>query len=176
MFPFDVVNQLSINSEKTNFVPFHAKNKQIPENFDCIQTIFITLNRVKCVQYLGLMIDENLYWHMHVEHMYNSLVKYFGIFNHIKTLISKKIARQLYFAFIHLRINIGIEVTGDCANEYLQKLQYIQNKLLKLSLNCDRQTSANELQQQLTLLKVVDIHNVNLLSFVNEDRPGRLDV
>ena len=75
------------------------------------------------------MIDENLYWHMHIEHVYNSLVQYFGIFNHVKTMISKKIARQLYFAFIHLRIKYGIEVFGDCANEYLQKLQVIQNKL-----------------------------------------------
>ena len=152
---------------------FHAKNKPIPENFDCINTTFITLNRVKCVQYLGLMIDENLYWHMHVEHVYNSLMKYFGIFNHVKTIISKNIARQLYFAFIHSRIKYGIEVFEDCANEYLQKLQVIQNKLLTLLLNFDRRTSTNELHQQLSLLNVVDIRNVNLLSFVNECRSGR---
>ena len=135
IFRWCVANQLSINSEKTNVVLFHANNKPIPENFDCIQTTYLTIDRVKCVQYLGLMIDENLYWHMHVEHVYSSLVKYFGIFNHIKTMISKKIARQLYFAFIHSRMKYGIEVFGYCANEYLQKLQVIQNKLLKLLLN-----------------------------------------
>ena len=84
-----VANQLSMNSEKTNFVLFHTKNKPIPEHFDCIQTMFFTINRVKFVQYLGLMIDENLYWHMHAEYVYNSLVKYFGIFNHVKTIVSK---------------------------------------------------------------------------------------
>ena len=119
------------------------------------------------------MIDENLYCRMHVEYVYNSLVKHFGIFNHVKTIIPKKIARQLYFALIHSRIKYGIEVFGDCANEYLQKLQVIQNKLLKLLLNFDRRTSTNELHQQLSLLKVVDIRNVNLLSFVNECRSGR---
>ena len=130
-FCWCVANQLSIDSEKTNFVLFHAKNKPIPENFDCIQTMFITLNRVKCVQYLGLLIDENFNWHMHVEHVGNSLVKYFGTFSHVKAIISKKIARQLYFVFIHSRIKYGIEVFGDCANEYLQKLQVIQKKPLK---------------------------------------------
>ena len=168
-----VAKQLSINSEKTNFVLFHTKNKPIPEHFDCIQTTFFTINRVKFVQYLGLMIDENLYWHMHAEYVYNSLVKYFGIFNHVKAIISKKIARQLYFAFIHSRIKYGIEVFGDCAKEYLQKLQVIQNKLLKLLLNFDRRMPTNELHQQLSLLKVVDIHTVNVLSFVNECRSGR---
>ena len=117
------------------------------------------------------MFDENLYWHMHVEHVYNSLLKYFGIFNHVKTMISKKIASQLYFAFIRSRIKYGIEVFGDCANEYLQKLQVIQNKFLKLLSNLDRRTS-NELHHQLPLLKVVDIHNVNVLSFVNECKSG----
>ena len=171
-----VANQLSINSEKTNFVLFHTKNKPIPEHFDCIQTTFLTIDRVKFVQYLGLMIDENLYWHMHAEYVYNSLVKYFDIFNHVKTIISKKIARQLYFAFMHSRIKYGIEVFGDFANEYLQKLQVIQNKLLKLLLNFDHRMSTNEIHQQLSLLKVVDIHTVNVLSFVNECRCGRCPI
>ena len=127
-----VANQLSINSEKTNFVLFHTMNKPSPKHFDCIQTTFLTINSVKFVQYLGLMIDENLYWHMHAECVYKSLVKYFGIFNHVKTIIFKKIARQLYFAFIHSRIKYGIKVFGDCANEYLQKLQVMQKKTSKI--------------------------------------------
>ena len=61
----------------------------------------------------------------------------------------------------------------ETANEYLQKLQVIQNKLLELLLNFDRRMSTNELHQQLSLLKVVDIHTVNVLSFVDECRSGR---
>ena len=56
---------------------------------------------------------------MHVEQVYTFLVKYFGIFNHVKAMISKNITRQLYFVFIHLRVKYGNEVFGDCANEYL---------------------------------------------------------
>ena len=119
--------------------------KPIPEYFDCIQTFLPLI--VKCAQYLGLLIDETVYWHMHVEH--NSLVKCFGIFNHVKTIICNKIGRQLYFACIHSRIKYGIEDFVDCANEYLQTLQLIQKQLLKL-LNFDRRAS-NELQQQLFL-------------------------
>ena len=48
---WSIANQLTINSEKTNFVLFHAKNKPIPENFDCIQTTYPTIDRVKCVQW-----------------------------------------------------------------------------------------------------------------------------
>ena len=81
----------------------------------------MTIERVKSIQNLGMMIDENLYWNIHTDYVYNSLVKYFGIFNHIKTDVSRKIARQLYFAFIHSRIKYDIEVFGDCAKEYMKK-------------------------------------------------------
>ena len=53
------------------------------------------------------MINENLYWHMHVEYAYNTLVKFFGIYNHVKTIICKKIAGQLYFVFIQSGIKYG---------------------------------------------------------------------
>ena len=65
------------------------------------------------------MIDENLYWH--VEHVYDSLVKYFGICNHVKTIIFENIARQFHFGFVHSRMKYGTEVFEDCANEYLQQ-------------------------------------------------------
>ena len=54
-----------------------------------------------------------------------------------------------------------------------KKLEVIQSKLLKLLLNFDRRMSTNELHQQLSLLKVVDIHTVNVLSFVNACRSDK---
>ena len=48
-----------------------------------------------------------------------SLVRNFGIFNHIGNLVSKRIARQLYFALIHSRIQYGMETYGTCAKDAL---------------------------------------------------------
>ena len=101
------------------------------------------------------------------------IILWWNIFNHVKIIISKKIARKLCFSSIHSRIKYGIEVFGNCANEYLQQLQVIQNNLLKLLLNFDCRMSTNLLHQQLSLLKVVDIHTINVLSVVNECRSGR---
>ena len=97
----------------------------------------------------------------------------FGIFNHVKHFVSKRIARQLYFSFIYSRINYGIEVYGSCADEHLSKLQVMQNKLLKLLLKLDCRTSTSLLHHNMTLLKIADIHTVNILSFVNECGAGR---
>ena len=173
LYHWCVANKLSINSDKTNFVLFHMKNKPVPNDFDRIETNHMTIRRVKIVNYLGLVIDENLCWNAHVDFVCTSLLKYFGIFNHIKSFITTRIARQLYFAFINSRINYGIEVYGHCADEHLSKLQTLQNKLLKLLLKLDRRTSTNQLHRDLSLLKVSDIHAVSLLCFVNKCRAAR---
>ena len=89
------------------------------------------IDRVQSLQYLGMLLDKKLYWHEHVTQTCVSLIKYFGIFNHIKNFVSVKIARQLYFAFMYSRIQYGIEIYGNCAKETLSKLQVMQNKLLK---------------------------------------------
>ena len=81
------------------------------------------INGVESVQYLGMLLDVKLYWLEHVDQICASLVKYFGIFNHIKNFVSKRIARQLYFAFIYSRIQYGIETYGTCAKETLAKVQ-----------------------------------------------------
>ena len=97
--------------------------------------------------------------------------------NHTKTSASKRIVRQFQFGFIYSCNKYGIDVFRDCAKVYLKVLQVIQNELLKLLLNYDRRTPADLLHQQLSLLlKVPDIHDVNVLSFVNECRSGRCPV
>ena len=129
--------KLSINKDKTNFVLFYKKSKPIPENFDCIET-----ENMPMVQYLGLIVDQNLYWNAHVDYVCMSLVKFFGIFNHAK-----------HFSFIYSRINYWIEVYGSCADEHLSKLQVMQNKLLKLLLKLDYRTSTSLLHYNMTILK-----------------------
>ena len=50
------------------------KNKPVPNNFGSIQTEHMTIRRVKTVNYLGLVIDENLYWNAHVDYICAALV------------------------------------------------------------------------------------------------------
>ena len=74
-----VANKLSINSNKTNFVLFLMQNKPVPKKCTCIHTDVMQITRVKSTQYLGMSLDENLYWHDHVDQICASLVRYFGM-------------------------------------------------------------------------------------------------
>ena len=86
LYHWCVANKLSINNDKTKFVLFHMKNKPVPKHFECIQTDVMQINRVDSIQYLGMLLGEHLYSHEHVDQICASLVKHYGIFNHIKKL------------------------------------------------------------------------------------------
>ena len=174
LYHWCVANKLLIDSDKTNFVLFHMKNKPVPKNFTYIQTDVMQITRVKSVQYLGMSLDQNLYWHDHVNHICASLVKYFGVFNHIKNFVSWWISKQLYYAFVYSRIQYGIQVYGSCSKESLSKLQIMQNKLLKLLLKWDRRTPTDLVHQRLSILKIDDVRIAKVLSFVNECRSCRV--
>ena len=49
---------------------FHAKNKPAPANFESIHTSSMTIERVKSVRYLGLMLNQNFYWNMHTDYIH----------------------------------------------------------------------------------------------------------
>ena len=161
LYHWCVANKLSINSEKTALYYSTWKTSQSLETFPLSKQIQI--NRVESVQYLGMLRDEKLYWHEHVDQICASLVKYFGIFNHIKNFVSKRIARHLYFAFIYSRIQYGIEPYGTCAKETLAKVQIMQNKLLKLLLKWDRRTPTDLVHYHLVILKINDMHTAKIL-------------
>ena len=86
---------------------------------------------LQCVflKYLGLSLDETLNWNKDVNELCKSLIKYFGIFNHIKYKIIPAVMRQLYYAFIYARIKYGIELYGSSSASNMNKVQVIQNKL-----------------------------------------------
>ena len=154
------------NCSKSYFSIFHTKNKYIPDGLNDIVVDDVTIKRSASVKHIGLHIDENLNWNVHIDSLIMTLVKYFGIFNQLKDYVSNQLARKLYYAFVYSSINYGIEVYGSCSDTSLDRLQIIQNKLLKLLLRLDPYTSTNLLHSELNILKVKDLYNTSLLLYI----------
>ena len=61
-----IVNRLSLNIDKTNFVIFHPYNKPLKHKI----TIKLHKNAIsekESVKYLGIMIDSTLMWQTHID-------------------------------------------------------------------------------------------------------------
>ena len=69
-------------------------------------------------------------------------------------------------------VSYGIEVYGSCSDTSLERLQVIQNKLLKLLLRLDPYSSTNLLHSELNISKVKDLYNISLLLLVHANLQG----
>ena len=67
------LNKLSLNTQKTNLMLFHRKQK----HFDKISVVIngIEMEHVPSFHFLGIMLDENLSWKSHIEMVGNKILK-----------------------------------------------------------------------------------------------------
>jgi len=93
------------------------------------------LVKTERVKYLGLLIDEKLKWTDHIEHVYNKIIKHIGMFYKIRNKLPFDILKQLYFAFVHSKINYAIELYLNTCDFYVDKICKLNNKILRILQN-----------------------------------------
>ena len=84
-------------------------------------------------------MDDKLNYDEHVQSISNSLIKYFGIFNHIKYKVNDKLQGNFTLNSCSLDKST-VYVYGNCSERNINKLQTMQNKRFKLLLYLDRLT------------------------------------
>ena len=125
-------NKLTLNSEKSNFIIFRSRQNQITNLPEQIVFQNTSISRSNTAKYLGVTLDEHLTWNQHITEVCNKLKRYFKLFYSIRNLINIKQVKIIYYAFIYSRIKYGISIFGFTSNNKLQRMQVLQNKLLKV--------------------------------------------
>ena len=93
-------NKLTLNISKTNYVIFtksaqeRIKNKSIQLGHD-------TINKVTHVKFRGIIIDEMLDWHRHIDHCKNKISSGLYAINTAKNIMPAKQLKTLYYSLIH---------------------------------------------------------------------------
>ena len=67
------VNKLSLNVRKNKYVIFHAMNKRIQDTVPNLEIDGIPLERVQNLNFLGLLLNENMSWKPHIDLLANRL-------------------------------------------------------------------------------------------------------
>ncbi len=107
-----IVNKLSLNVDKTKYTVFHTEQKKINPPIKKIKNNNI-MERVKDLNFLGLIINENLSWKSHADKIANSISKTTGIMNRLKHLLPKKNKNnpvQLHDSFTLKLLHIGMGI------------------------------------------------------------------
>ena len=97
-------NKLSLNYSKTKYLLIKPKSK-LPNscNFN-ISLNGISIEKCCKAKYLDLILDENLNWKAHVQHLHKKLSCAVGIIAKLRHYLNPKTLLSVYYAFFYSHI------------------------------------------------------------------------
>ena len=123
-------NKLSLNIKKTKCMfigPKHLKNENITPpklNNVCIDIV----NEYK---YLGLYIDSDLKWMVHINHVKSKILPIIGILKRLRYVLPVVIKKQIYYAFIQSHLNYINIIWGSAPKIHIKCIKVLQNYAIK---------------------------------------------
>ena len=97
-------------------------------------------------------VDDELNWKAHIDHIFNKLVKFTGIFYQLRSKLSPDWLKNIYFAFVYPHILYGVEIYANTFDTYLDRLRKLNNKILRIMQNQPKRSHVFDLYKNYNLL------------------------
>ena len=119
-------------------------------------------------------LDHKLNWDTHISKLESKLSCYSGIFYRIREYLSTNELKMIYFSLVcsHLRYAIG--AWGSTTKTSLQRLSTIHNKIIKTISWSAYRCHVTPLCSQLNLLKLEDIHQLEIAKLMRNFHSSRM--
>ena len=92
------------------------------------------IKRVTKVKYLGLVVDENLFWDEHVEYISKTITCNIGI-KRMKSILPHESLTTLYITLVEPHFRYCDIVWEQCNETLKDKLQTLQNRAARVIWN-----------------------------------------
>ena len=120
-------NQLSLNISKTKCMLFYRSPPLQNEEISLTMSNTI-IQRLKCVQFLGLHIYEILDWHEHINRCKNKLTSASYVINTVNSYLHVSALKTIYYTLVTLTWHMESSCGGSTYKTYLTQLFIIQKK------------------------------------------------
>ena len=114
-------NKLTLNADKSSFTIFKSRGNRIQNLPAHIEFQGYQIKRTTHIKFLGIIIEENLTWNLHINELCNKLKRLFHIFYNIRDFLSKENIKTIYYTLIYSRIKYGITLFGQAGTTKLKK-------------------------------------------------------
>lgn len=148
---------LSINYEKTKFLPFSIYENRLPpyNSLDLKSNqANISLKSSTHVGYLGITLDCHIRWHYHIQKVVCTLRTVLYKFQKMSVFLDPRSLKTLYHALVESRIVYGILGWGGAYDVHTRHLQVLQNKFLITILGKDKMYPTEKLYKESGLLNL----------------------
>ena len=160
-------NSLSLNVSKSVYLLFSGRKpiSSIPPLILMGQTIL----RQPHTKFLGLTIDENLSWILHINYVKGRISRMIGILYKIRSLLTSNALKTIYYSLVYPYLQYGIVFWGGACNTHLNKLFVSQKKIVRIITNSPYRAHTNALFLNQSLLKLDDIKKLEMSKFIYSD-------
>ena len=136
LYDWLTANKLTLNIKKTNFVifsPAQRKLTYLPKImiFDNEQNKTVALECKKFVKYLGILIDNNLSWKNHIDHIVINISRTIGLISKLRHFVPKHTLINIFRSLIAPYLSYGLIAWGQACKSYLDKLLKLQKRALR---------------------------------------------
>ena len=122
-------NKVSINSKKTHFMVFHRSRIKTSDINVVMQQN--TIDRVNSTKFLGLIIDDKLKWHEHIQNVKHKIARSVGILYKIRHYLNKETLLNMYYTFVFPYLIYGVEIWGSAPLNHIDPLKKFLKKCVR---------------------------------------------
>ena len=114
-----------------------------------------------------LLLDNKLSFYKHIKLLESKVSRSVGILTKLKSFIPQQTLLQLYHSLVDSHLTYGFTIWSSTHTTYLQKLQNLQNKALKVVCNVPFLSSAKPLYKKLNIMMIHDTYRHEVAKFVH---------
>lgn len=170
------LNKLKLNTNKTEYMAISKKKLIIDQN--CIIIGNEAIKRVEHVKYLGFYLDENLNFNKQIDVLRKKLASKINFMKRISKKLTFDTKKTIYNAIIAPHFEYCSTLYINCNKEQIDTLQKLQNRAMRIILNCEFRTHINDMLETLDWLNITQKIKHNIIMYVfkmkNEQTPQYL--
>lgn len=175
-------NLLTLNIQKTNYIcfaPYHNSQPapdfavRIHQHQNCDKSLCNCppIQKVSCLKYLGVMIDQRMSWHSHLELIMIRVRKLIWIFKSLRYVMNQKLLNQTYVALAQSVTSYCIPIWGSASKTNMLDLERAQRSLIKVMYFKPYRFPTDRLYVISDLLSVRKLYVLNIILKYHKSLP-----
>ena len=162
-----IANKLTLNLKKTKFMVFSKQlKKKAQQNKFKINIDNYCIKQVTEMKYLGVILDNKLNWHNHIQYVCTKLAKAAGIIYKVRNKAPQNVLMLLYHSLVGTYLRYGVASWGSAKTTALSKLQALQNKVVRYITHSSKFTDVTNKYKTLGILRLDEMYIMEVGKFM----------
>ena len=142
---------MKLNISKTNYIFF--QNRSLKNTIPPIKLEGEILKQMNHTKFLGVLIDENLNWKLHIDEICFKVAKTCGIMYKIRYNLTTEALISIYYTLCYPYLTYCVPIWASTWPSFLKKVIITQNKIVRCISFSGKYDSVTEIMSSMNILK-----------------------